>query len=134
MSGLSEKPRPRGRQNSPMPPNYATDRCGLYDQTNRRRSRGRLSIPCARTLRKRSNRAKSLPSSSPLIGVSLSARPRDTGYRPEARDADVPGPDAAKLRAAFDNYGWTLLDTRAGINDLEGALASFRRGAQFRRP
>ncbi len=32
-------------------------------------------------------------------------------------------------RASYDNYGWALLDTRVGRNDLRGALDSFRRGA-----
>lgn len=32
-------------------------------------------------------------------------------------------------RAAYDNYGWALIDTRVGRNDLPGAIASFRQGA-----
>lgn len=37
-------------------------------------------------------------------------------------------------RAAYDNYGWALLDTRVGRNDLAGALASFRQGANLGDP
>ncbi|CAA2101062.1 hypothetical protein MBUL_00986 [Methylobacterium bullatum] len=34
-------------------------------------------------------------------------------------------------RAAYDNYGWALLDTRVGRNDLAGAISSFRQGANL---
>ncbi|ACB96813.1 tetratricopeptide repeat protein [Beijerinckia indica] len=34
-------------------------------------------------------------------------------------------------RAAFDNYGWGLLDRRLGLNNLQGAANSFRRGAEL---
>lgn len=37
-------------------------------------------------------------------------------------------------RAAYDNYGWALLDTRVGRNDMAGALASFRQGANLGDP
>lgn len=37
-------------------------------------------------------------------------------------------------RAAFDNYGWALLDTRVGRDDLAGAVTSFRRGAALGDP
>ena len=37
-------------------------------------------------------------------------------------------------RAAYDNFGWALLDTRVGRNDLAGAVASFRQGATLGDP
>ncbi|SDA25111.1 hypothetical protein SAMN02799622_03556 [Methylobacterium sp. UNC378MF] len=37
-------------------------------------------------------------------------------------------------RAAYDNFGWALLDTRVGRNDLAGAIASFRQGATLGDP
>ncbi|MEH3145176.1 MAG: hypothetical protein PGN34_07460 [Methylobacterium frigidaeris] len=37
-------------------------------------------------------------------------------------------------RAAYDNYGWALLDTRVGRNDLANAVASFRQGANLGDP
>lgn len=37
-------------------------------------------------------------------------------------------------RAAFDNYGWALIDTRVGRNDLAGAITNFRRGASLGDP
>lgn len=37
-------------------------------------------------------------------------------------------------RAAYDNYGWALLDTRVGRNDLSGALVSFRKGVNLGDP
>lgn len=37
-------------------------------------------------------------------------------------------------RAAYDNYGWALLDTRVGRNDLSGAIASFRQGSNLGDP
>jgi TPR repeat protein len=37
-------------------------------------------------------------------------------------------------RAAYDNFGWALLDTRVGRNDLAGAVASFRQGAALGDP
>ncbi len=36
--------------------------------------------------------------------------------------------------AAFDNYGWALLDKRTGADDLGGALAAFREGAALGDP
>jgi hypothetical protein len=33
--------------------------------------------------------------------------------------------------AAFDNYGWIMLDRRLGRNDVAAATAAFRRGAQL---
>lgn len=41
---------------------------------------------------------------------------------------------AKKYPAAFDNYGWSLLDQRAGHPNYEGAAASFRMGVDLGDP
>ena len=41
---------------------------------------------------------------------------------------------ARRYPAAFDNFGWALLDARTGLNDLSGAIASFRTGADLGDP
>jgi TPR repeat protein len=41
---------------------------------------------------------------------------------------------ALKYPAAFDNYGWALLDKRVELNDANGAVASFRMGADLGDP
>jgi TPR repeat protein len=41
---------------------------------------------------------------------------------------------ALKYPAAFDNYGWALLDKRVELNDINGAVASFRMGADLGDP
>ena len=38
---------------------------------------------------------------------------------------------AHRYAAAFDNYGWTLLDSRLGVNDFAGAVVAFRSGVQL---
>ena len=71
--------------------------------------------------------------------------PQEPRYRYQlARAVQISDPNKAlptlralmseRYPAAHDNYGWALLDARTHLNDLAGAVAAFRKGADLGDP
>lgn len=74
--------------------------------------------------------------------IAAQKMPQEARYRYQlARAVQISDPNKAlpplrallaeRYPAAYDNYGWALLDARTHLNDLSGAVAAFRKGADL---